>query len=788
VKNKITDNTRMLTWLAALMMTLPGALGGQTGHAAVLPPSEQADSAPVIDWGEPNTPAPADEINDPTIPPLVGGYPSAFPMVEAIEPVRSSEMAAPAITMYYGDVQSFGQIGNPQEQANLLGQVSGTAPYTVTYALNGGATQPLSVGPDQFRLPKAGEFNIELPITDLISGTNSVVITATDALAEVMTKTVTVNYTSGNIWPEDYTIDWAGVSNLQDVAQVVDGDWVVDANGLRPLTFRYDRLVGLGDMSWTDYEVTAPFMVHGVDPSGFSGPSNGAGIGLIQRWRGHFPTTPGEQPGRGWRRLGALGWYRWTTTNTVSIELRGNSSIIANNPNKQLNFETQYVMKMSVQSVQSGPSYYRFKIWPADQPEPGQWDVQGQGNVGELSAGSVLLVAHHVDATFGDVTIKPLSSLKPTLAIHTTDGGSVTVIPQQTEYEYGQQVQLQTQPESGYFFDGWSGDLLGAQSPLVFNITKNMVITGSFSMTQTDPISSTVRSDDFNSCAIDPAWSFHSPDPAADFEMTSSQLLINVPGGSEHNIFLNDNRAPRLLQEVPNTDFEIIVKFESTVNQGVQTQGVLIQQDPLHFVRYDFFRNNQGTHVYAASFRGTISGTLQLVNQIDNIVSPGPVNEYYMRIRRVGNIFTQFYSFDGQTWASNGNFTYVMNATQAGVFAGNAGSNPPPFTAIVDYFFNAAAPITPEDGKSTGVAAVVLPGDAAGAIMVSPQKTIYNCTDEITVTAQPAAGWRFVRWEGIVSGSEPTATFDFTPGVTVRAVFEEITNSNLYLPLVTNRR
>lgn len=48
------------------------------------------------------------------------------------------------------------------------------------------------------------------------------------------------------------------------------------------------------------------------------------------------------------------------------------------------------------------------KIWEDDAPEPAEWDLTTRGLDDELRSGSVLLLAHHVDVTFGNVEIVPL--------------------------------------------------------------------------------------------------------------------------------------------------------------------------------------------------------------------------------------------------------------------------------------------------------------------------------------------------------------------------------------------
>src|SRR5690606_4506465 len=92
------------------------------------------------------------------------------------------------------------------------------------------------------------------------------------------------------------------------------------------------------------------------------------------------------------------------------LRLYGNNvqSLTEQTSQKQLQLEVPYLFKVSVQEVYGSSSYYRFKVWQADQPEPKQWDLEGRGFLGEHTSGSVLLIAHHTDASFGTVTIEHL--------------------------------------------------------------------------------------------------------------------------------------------------------------------------------------------------------------------------------------------------------------------------------------------------------------------------------------------------------------------------------------------
>jgi hypothetical protein len=77
-----------------------------------------------------------------------------------------------------------------------------------------------------------------------------------------------------------------------------------------------------------------------------------------------------------------------------------------------------YIFKMRVSTLmvetpESGPpvpnSLYEFKVWQEGQPEPKDWTLSAQEGPDDVQAGSLLLLAHHVDCVFGNVSIVPLN-------------------------------------------------------------------------------------------------------------------------------------------------------------------------------------------------------------------------------------------------------------------------------------------------------------------------------------------------------------------------------------------
>ncbi len=319
----------------------------------------------------------------------------------------------PAIDVWYGSEQDFGTTGVPQRWVNVLGNVSdpdGVA--SLSYQLNGGDLKPLSLGPDTRRLLMPGDFNIDIDYAVLQPGANQVEIFAADANSNGSSTTVTVNYAAGHSWPLPYAIDWTTVETLSDAVQVVDGKWDFSSNGVRPVELGYDRLLAIGErFGWTDYEVTVPITIHGIDPAGYQWPSVAPGLALMLRWQGH--TKWGEwQPWIFWRPNGASAWYYYG--GGPHLELQGDASVlVADTSGRTLTNDVPYYWKVRVETIAGTGSFYSMRVWEVGTAEPAAWDLAGWQGTDDLSTGSLLLIAHHVDATFGNLSVVPVVHTEP---------------------------------------------------------------------------------------------------------------------------------------------------------------------------------------------------------------------------------------------------------------------------------------------------------------------------------------------------------------------------------------
>jgi hypothetical protein len=392
--------------------------------------------------------------------------------------------APPTISVWYGSDQSFGERGIPQRWINILGNVSDAAAiYELSYSLNGGPQRPLSLGPNSNRLLEEGDFNVEIDYQDLQEGENTVAIRASyNGGQDSTTQTVRVNWTSGQVWPNPYYIDWSTVGSpqeIQDVAQIVDGRWYVTSNDLlSPVVAGYDRIIAIGQTTWQDYDVVVPITInrwYGGSP----------GVGILVRWNSHDADL--QQPHYN-PLFGGLGWYRWysSESNPWLTILGMRNEDLAVDKNRSPTLGVPYIYKMRAENVGANIRY-SLKVWEASDPEPAGWDLEALGNDASMGRGSVLLVAHRADAAFGNVTITPVMDGYPLVV--NTGGATVTRTPDKAAYTYAEEVTLTPVSDASRQFEDWGGPDAGflqdkGNGSWSIKMVKPMELTANFTQSQ----------------------------------------------------------------------------------------------------------------------------------------------------------------------------------------------------------------------------------------------------------------------------------------------------------------
>lgn len=195
----------------------------------------------------------------------------------------------------------------------------------------------------------------------------------------------------------------------------------------------------------------------------------------------------------------------------------------------------------------------------------------------------------------------------------------------------------------------------------------------------------TLISDEFNSPNLNGSiWRFINPLGDASYAMTGTQLSVSVPESTSHDITEEGNFAPLLVQQVQDPqEFEVNVKFDAQMTRTFQMQGVQIRQDSLNFLRIELYSSEVRLIRLAWSF---VDGIHFDVGS-DTIGTPSV--PLFLRIRRVGDTWTQHWSRNGTAYILGTSFTRPLAVSQVGVYGSNAGHprpSAPAFTGLIDYF------------------------------------------------------------------------------------------------------
>ena len=282
-----------------------------------------------------------------------------------------------------------------------------------------------------------------------------------------------------------------------------------------------------------------------------------------------------------------------------------------------------------------------------------------------------------------------------------------------------------------------------------------------------------ITSDDFDTCSLDPIWTFQegvAGDPAPAFDGTN--LILSVPEGVDHDIWEEIN-ASRVVQVLPEGDFGVEVKFNSEMDSRFQTRGIIVEDGNGSAIRVETYHDGMTYRFYAASLL-IVDETITVTEHFN--VSIGTSNPMYMRLQRTGTTWTASYSLEGTTWVE-GEFEDTFVGTLIGPYIGNtstSSANPPPaHTGLIDYFYDMDNPGPGDSGvNSHDLAITVAAGE--GTVSKDPDKASYGCSEEVSLTPVPdSALWEFSEWGGDATGSDNPLTVTMDADKTITATFIE---------------
>jgi serine/threonine protein kinase len=205
------------------------------------------------------------------------------------------------------------------------------------------------------------------------------------------------------------------------------------------------------------------------------------------------------------------------------------------------------------------------------------------------------------------------------------------------------------------------------------------------SVSPTEVSSDTNFRDDFVDQLAD-GWTWIAEDP-------SKWSLSKVPGSlqivASDASFDGPDLPPNiLLRDALSGDFEITTSLRFTPKSDFQVAGLVVFQDKGNALQLgrgfcDIADSCVGDGIYFDNFQdGSIIG--------NSSKAPFHGTVTYLRLRRIGNVYTAYFSEDGKTWTMLGEHAREFSQIRAGLVAAQASTEIP---SVFDYFtMNALQP------------------------------------------------------------------------------------------------
>ena len=211
---------------------------------------------------------------------------------------------------------------------------------------------------------------------------------------------------------------------------------------------------------------------------------------------------------------------------------------------------------------------------------------------------------------------------------------------------------------------------------------------GSASYTYSPVVSGTPVSDDYNAGSLNGAqWQVAAP-VGGSAAVSNGELVLTVPGGSNHDAAVPALDAVQVIQPVSNTNFDVAVKIDSTLVAATRYygQGLMVEGDAKNYIRFELGAGGTSVNLSAGTVINGAQATKFQISPFTSYAVPT-----YLRLTRVGTTYTAYWSTNGTTWNQAGSFTDTLVVTGLAPYAWNYSTTPsqaPALTATFDWFHN----------------------------------------------------------------------------------------------------
>jgi uncharacterized repeat protein (TIGR02543 family) len=336
----------------------------------------------------------------------------------------------------------------------------------------------------------------------------------------------------------------------------------------------------------------------------------------------------------------------------------------------------------------------------------------------------------------------PDPSKNYTLWINSVNGTAFRT-PNQTAYSPGSNVSINATPLPGYYFTGWSEDASGTTNPISVVMDRNKSVTANFApvpaSTYTLSVEPSVQDGSSGTITKSPNQAFYS-----DGSLVS--LTANAGSGSAFVGWKWDAYGTSNPSSITMNSNKII--YAQFVRRS-QSSAVVELKSPLFTFNFPYTQTNgrgvignptrSGAMLYFAAT--TTVPWIRLTSSMGSI--PG--------LSGTSESSVQFIAEENTTLSPRTGEIYVH--------APGATNSPQIFTV----------------NQAAGVVRYALSTSALnGAISRSPDQPTYATGTQVTLTANPSAGFAFSSWGGDASGSQNPLTVSMNSAKSITATFYEL--------------
>lgn len=176
-------------------------------------------------------------------------------------------------------------------------------------------------------------------------------------------------------------------------------------------------------------------------------------------------------------------------------------------------------------------------------------------------------------------------------------------------------------------------------------------------------------SDEFNNGTLDTANWFWIRENATQWVMGDTYIQIN---STPTDMYQSTQTAPLLLRNVSSDNMSIVANVSGAPDADYEGGGLIFYADDDNFVSMMYYYGTGGTKVILKKEDNNVQEYTSAVI--------GATDPIYLKITKVGNNYTGYYSANRTTWVELHEYTIADTMTDAGILAyGSASSDPEPF-------------------------------------------------------------------------------------------------------------